>query len=114
MNALYDAAKPDFPISSFAQMGYLIGRSTTEALLGIKGDITKDSVNEAIKSIKGFESDMLCKPWYYDSGVGSNVSNNTDRTVAPKDGKMVEIDPCFDIASLTANPLDKIRAAEAG
>jgi branched-chain amino acid transport system substrate-binding protein len=112
MNKLYDAAKPDFPKSSFAQMGYLIGRATTEALLGIKGDITKESVNNALKSLKGFTSDMLCKPWYYDSGVGSNVSNNTDRTVSPKGGKIVQIDDCFPIAALPANPLDKIRANE--
>jgi branched-chain amino acid transport system substrate-binding protein len=112
MNALYDAAKPDFPISSFAQMGYLIGRATTEALLGITGDFTKETVNDAFKNIKGFTSDMLCKPWYYDSGVGSNVSNNSDRTVAPRDGKMVQIEDCFDIAALPGNPLDEIRANE--
>jgi branched-chain amino acid transport system substrate-binding protein len=112
MNALYEAASPDFPISSFAQMGYLIGRATTEALLSIDGDVTKESVNEAIKNIKGFESDLLCKPWYYDSGTGSNVSNNTDRTVAPRDGKIVQIEDCFDVAALEGNPLDQIRANE--
>jgi branched-chain amino acid transport system substrate-binding protein len=112
MNELYEAASPDFPISSFAQMGYLIGRATTEALLSIEGDITKESVNAAIQSISGFESDMLCKPWYYDSGTGSNVSNNTDRTVSPNGGKIVMIEDCFDIAALPGNPLDAIRANE--
>jgi len=112
MNELYALEERDFPLSSFAQMGYLIGRATTEALLSIEGDITKESVNEAIRSLTGIESDMLCKPWYYESGTGSNVSNNTDRTVSPNGGTIVEIEDCFDIAALPGNPLDEIRANE--
>ena len=45
-------------------------------------------------------SDLLCKPWYFDSTVGSNVSNNTDITVAPQDGNMVQVEDCFEIAAL--------------
>ena len=94
-------------------MGYLAGRVATDALLSIEGDITTESVNEAFRSITNFVSDIWCKPWYYDSTVGSNVSNNTDLTVAPQDGNMVQVEECFDIAALPGNPLDAIRAAEA-
>ena len=62
-------------------MGYLAGRVATEALLSIKGDITKESVNAAFKAVKNFNSDLWCKPWYFDSTVGQNVSNNNDITV---------------------------------
>ena len=86
-------------------MGYLAGRVATEALLGIKGDITKESVNAAFKALKNFASDLWCKPWYFDSTVGKNVSNNIDITVAPKDGNMVQIEDCFEIAELPTNPL---------
>jgi len=113
MLALHDAAGADFPVSSFAQMGYLIARATTEALLRVKGDFTVESVNEAIFNLKDFESDMLCKPWYYTNGSSANVSNNTDLTVAPMDGKMVKVEDCFDIAALPTNPLAEIRANEA-
>ena len=89
MLQLHEDAGADFPISSFAQMGYLVGRFTTEALLSIDGEITKESVNEAILNLKGMASDMLCKPWYYQNGSSANVSNNTDRTVTPQDGNMV-------------------------
>ena len=65
-------------------MGYLAGRVATDALLGIKGDITKESVNAAFKAIKNFKSDLWCKPWYFDSTVGQNVSNNNDITVTPE------------------------------
>ena len=91
MLQLHEEAGADFPISSFAQMGYLVGRFTTEALLSIDGDITKESVNDAIFNLTGMASDMLCKPWYYQNGSSANVSNNTDRTVAPQDGNMVEV-----------------------
>jgi branched-chain amino acid transport system substrate-binding protein len=103
---------PDVPFGAFAQMGYLAGRVATDALLGIEGDITKESVNEAFRSITNFASDIWCRPWYFDSTVGSNVSNNVDITVAPMDGNMVQVEDCFEIAELPNNPLAEIRAAE--
>ncbi len=112
MNEVREQYAPDIQSSSFAQMGYLAGRVATDALLGIEGELTKESVNEAFRSITNFTSDIWCKPWYFDSGTGSNVSNNTDLTVAPEDGNMVQVEECFDIADLPGNPLDEIRAAE--
>jgi branched-chain amino acid transport system substrate-binding protein len=112
MNEVREQYAPDVQSSSFAQMGYLAGRVATDALLGIEGDITKESVNEAFRSITNFTSDIWCKPWYFDSTTGSNVSNNTDLTVAPMDGNMVQVEDCFPIAELPDNPLAEIRAAE--
>ena len=112
MNEVREKYRSDIPSSSFAQMGYLAGRTATDAMLGIQGDITKESVNAAFKAMKNFTSDLWCKPWYFDSTVGKNVSNNTDLTVAPKDGNMVQVEDCFAIAELPANPLAEIRARE--
>ncbi len=81
MNEVREQYAPDMQSSSFAQMGYLAGRVATDAMLGIEGDITKESVNEAFRSITNFTSDIWCRPWYFDSTVGSNVSNNVDLTV---------------------------------
>ena len=106
------AVRGGHPGSSFSQMGYLAGRVATDALLGIEGEITKESVNEAFRSIKNFGSDIWCRPWYFESTVGSNVSNNVDLTVAPENGNMVQVEDCFDIAELPSNPLAEIRAAE--
>ena len=115
MLEIHEAAGAEFPISSFSQMGYLVGKFTTEALLrmGPDAEYTVESVNAAIYALTGAESDMLCKPWYYSSGTGANVSNNTDRTVVPEDGNMVLFEDCFDIAETDNNPLAEIRAAEA-
>ncbi len=122
-NEIHAAANADFPMAAFAQMGYLVGRFTTEALLslGEGAEYTVESVNGAIYGLKGVESDMLCKPWYYTSGTGANVSNNADRTVAPDGDKMSMVEDCFDIEAIDAdeskgilgNPLGAIREAEA-
>jgi branched-chain amino acid transport system substrate-binding protein len=112
MNEVREQYASDVPSSSFAQMGYLAGRVATDALMGIEGDITKESVNEAFRGVKNFVSDIWCAPWYFDSTTGSNVSNNIDLTVAPEDGNMVQVEDCFEIADLPNNPLEEIRAAE--
>jgi branched-chain amino acid transport system substrate-binding protein len=112
MNEIQAEYASDVPISSFAQMGYLAGRIATDALLGIEGEITKESVNEAFRNVKNFVSDIFCAPWYYDSTTGQNVSNNVDITVTPEGDRMVQVEECFEIADLPDNPLDEIRAAE--
>jgi branched-chain amino acid transport system substrate-binding protein len=114
MNEIREQYRSDIPSSSFAQMGYLAGRVATDALLGIEGDITKESVNEAFRSITNFTSDIWCRAWYFDSTVGGNVSNNVDITVVPRDGVMVQSEECFEIAELPSpeNLLADIRAAE--
>ncbi len=98
-------------------MGYLIGRVATDAMLGIEGDLTRENVNAAFKAVVNFPSDLWCKPWYFDSTVGSNVSNNFDITVVPRDGVMVQTEDCFEISDLgggiPVNALQQIRAAEA-
>jgi branched-chain amino acid transport system substrate-binding protein len=112
MNEIREQYAPDINSSSFAQMGYLAGRVATDALMGIEGEITKESVNEAFRGIKNFVSDIWCQPWYFESGTGANVSNNVDLTVAPRDGEMVQLEECFEIAELPGNNLAEIRQAE--
>jgi branched-chain amino acid transport system substrate-binding protein len=112
MNEIREQYAPDINSSSFAQMGYLAGRVATDALMGIEGDITKESVNEAFRGVKNFVSDIWCQPWYFESGTGANVSNNVDLTVAPRDGEMVQLEECFEIAELPDNNLAEIRQAE--
>ena len=68
---------PDIAQGSFSQMGYVAARLATKALLDIKGDVTKKSVNEAFKNIKAYQTDILCKPWSW-GGVTSTC--RTTRT----------------------------------
>ena len=112
MNEIREQYAPDINSSSFAQMGYLAGRIATDALLSIDGEVTKESVNEAFRGVTNFVSDIWCLPWYFESGVGANVSNNVDLTVVPRDGEMVQTEECFEIAELPGNNLAEIRQAE--
>ena len=114
MNEIREQYAPDINLSSFGQMGYLAGRIATDALLGIEGDITKESVNEAFRGVTNFVTDILCRPWYFDSTLSGNVSNNVDITVVPRDGVMVQSEDCFEIADLPTpeNLLAEIREKE--
>ena len=88
---------PKIPLGSFSQMGFLEARIATDALQGIKGDVTVESANEAIRNVKDFETDILCEPWYY-GDAPLHIPNNVDRTTTPKDGVMVQNEDCFPIS----------------
>jgi branched-chain amino acid transport system substrate-binding protein len=90
---------PDIPLGSFSQMGFLEARIATEALLGVEGEYTKESVNEAFEAVKDFKTDILCNPWYYGEAP-LHIPNNVDRTVTPKGGVMVEAEDCFPISDV--------------
>ena len=96
---------PDAVIGSFSQMGYVAATLATKALLGIEGEFTQKSVNEAFKGIEGYETDILCKPWSW--GGDQYLSNYADRTIVPKDHKFVQKEDCFDIAAVPSNFLGK-------
>jgi branched-chain amino acid transport system substrate-binding protein len=101
---------PDIPLGSFSQFGFLEARIATDAMLKIDGDVTKESVNEAFKNIEGFKTDMLCKPYYFGDGP-LHIPNNTDITVTPKEGVMVEKEGCFEISDADA-PIKRVRDLE--
>jgi branched-chain amino acid transport system substrate-binding protein len=90
---------PKVQLGSFSQMGFVQAAIATKALLGMKGDFTVKSVNDAFKNVKDFKTDILCKPWYYGDGP-THVPNNTDRTTTPQNGKMVEKEGCFPISDI--------------
>lgn len=101
---------PKLPLGSFSQMGFLLAKIATDRMLAIKGAITRASVNQALLETKGYQTDLLCKPWYY-LKAPTHVPNNTDRTVTPQGGRMVAQQDCFDIS--TDDPdIAKVRARE--
>jgi branched-chain amino acid transport system substrate-binding protein len=102
---------PKVPLGSFSQMGFLEARIATEALLGVKGEFTAESVNAAFKGVEGFKTDILCKPWYY-GDAPLHIPNNTDRTTTPQGGKMVEKEGCFAISDVDP-AIARVRKIEA-
>jgi branched-chain amino acid transport system substrate-binding protein len=90
---------PDIPLGSFSQMGFTEANIATEALLGIKGDFTPESVNDAFEGVKNFKTDILCNPWYFGEAP-LHIPNNVDRTVVPKGAVMVQKEGCFPISDV--------------
>ena len=103
---------PNIPLGSFSQMGYVEANILVTALMSVNGEFTATSVNEAIRNVKDFKTDILCKPWYY--GIAPlHIPNNTDRTVVPLNGKMVEAEGCFPISDVEP-AIKQVRGVEAG
>jgi len=92
---------PKIAPQAFAQMGFMAGKFSTNALLSLKGDITAKSYNSAVKALKNQKTDMLCKP-YYVGDLAYHIPNNWDITVDYKKGNVVVKEKCFAIA-----PVDK-------
>jgi branched-chain amino acid transport system substrate-binding protein len=86
-------------LGSFSQMGFTAAEITVSALRTIEGEYTVESVNKAIKDVKDFKTDILCKPWYY-GDAPLHIPNNTDWTSTPKNGKMVIKEQCFGISEV--------------
>jgi branched-chain amino acid transport system substrate-binding protein len=103
---------PSIPLGSFGQMGFVAADIVVQTLLSLPADqLTPAGVNAAIRKIKNFKTDILCKPWYF-GDLPNHVANNADRTVVPQNRAFVQKEGCFDIAALPGNPLDSIRQAE--
>jgi branched-chain amino acid transport system substrate-binding protein len=101
---------PKSAIGSFGQMGFMDALLATKALMTIKGEYTKESVNDAFKALKDVKTDILCNPWTFGDGV--RLANDADRTIVPQDHKFVEKEKCFDIAALPSNNLEEQRSGQ--
>jgi branched-chain amino acid transport system substrate-binding protein len=101
------------PLGSFQQMGFMIGRIVVYALMGLSADQVKDpvAVNKAILGVKNFNTDIVCKPWYY-GDLPAHVPNNWDYNVVPNGTDIMQKDKdCFQIAAVEPI-LTAARAAE--
>jgi branched-chain amino acid transport system substrate-binding protein len=103
---------PTDPLGSFGQMGFVAAKIITDTMLGLSpNQLTMQGINAAIRRIKDFKTDILCKPWYF-GDLQQHVPNNFDRTVVPENHVFVQREGCFEIAPLPGNNLDAIRVAE--
>ena len=85
-------------LGSFSQMGFVMAQQIVQALQSVKGDdYSLKTVNQAIADLKGFKTDILCRPWYYGKAP-LHLPNNVDWTTTPHSGKMVIKDGCIPIS----------------
>jgi branched-chain amino acid transport system substrate-binding protein len=85
-------------VGSFSEMGFLLGKFLTQALVTVKGPYTIKTVNAAIQAIKEQKTELLCEPWTYGK-VSLHIPNNADYTTTPSNGKMVTAQGCTAIPS---------------
>jgi branched-chain amino acid transport system substrate-binding protein len=90
---------PSIPLQAFGQMGFLVGKMVTNALLSINGAVDKQSYNRAVLNLKNQKTDILCKPYYFWK-LPYHIPNNTDITVSYANGKVVQVEKCFNIAAV--------------
>ncbi len=65
------------PRDSFAQSGYLAARIATEALLKLDAKtLDRAKVSAALRAVKGFRSDILCRPFYVGDGARHNANTS--------------------------------------
>ncbi|SJN08733.1 Branched-chain amino acid ABC transporter, periplasmic amino acid-binding protein, putative [Leucobacter sp. 7(1)] len=62
----------DIELTSFSQGGYLAATFMVEVLEGIDGEITRDSVNEALATMQPIENDMLAYPYEFGRIAGQD------------------------------------------
>jgi branched-chain amino acid transport system substrate-binding protein len=90
-------AAPSLPRDTFAEAGYLSARIATEALLKLDPKkIDRQAVSNAIVAVKGFNSDIMCGPWYFGPGNEHNP-NHAGSIVLVKDNGYKIAAGCFDI-----------------
>lgn len=89
---------PNEPLGNFGEMGFLSGRFMTEALLRVAAsgeELTKESVNAAVRDLINIPTDVLCKPWYF-GDLPSHLPNNGSLFTTPDNGKAVPLtDECY-------------------
>ena len=87
------------PRDSFSQAGFIGAMIVVKALLSLEPDkISRDTASEAIVNVKGFSTDMLCKPWYYGKSDRHNANNSMRQVMIDDEGKWAIAKDCFVVA----------------
>src|SRR5262249_25657012 len=90
---------PKIAPQAFAQMGFLVGKFATNALLSITGAVTANSYTAAVKALSDQKTDILCRP-YYVGNLPYHIPNNVNIIVDYKNGQVVQKQPCTAIAAV--------------
>ena len=78
------------PLTSFAQGGYIAATIFVDALQGIDGDITRESVAEAMRSLEPYETPLLGTPYTFGPGE-AHAPNQASKFVELRDGEWVTV-----------------------
>lgn len=99
--AVMDAyGKADDPRDTFSQAGYLSARFFTDAMLAMDPAQLDDraAVTAAIRGIKGYQSDLMCGP-YYVGDAPFHMPNRAGRMVKVVSGGFELVRDCYEYES---------------
>ncbi|MFD7658750.1 ABC transporter substrate-binding protein [Actinosynnema sp. NPDC059797] len=80
--------------TAFSQGGYLAAKFTVEVLRSIRGEITRDSVNEALRTMTPIEDPMLGSPFVFGPG-DAHAPNQASKIVRLTGLRWVVVDDTF-------------------
>jgi branched-chain amino acid transport system substrate-binding protein len=84
---------------AFSQDGFVAAKLFVNTLLTLKPDqIDRDSVTAALRAMPPFQTDLLCKPWYFGTG-DRHYPNHTGLIVTPDNGKFKVVHACMSAQS---------------
>ena len=78
------------PLTSFAQGGYIAATIFVDALRGIDGEITRESVAEAMRALAPYETPLLGTPYTFGPGE-AHAPNQASKFVELRDGEWVTV-----------------------
>lgn len=98
--AVLDAYAPDAPRDTFSQSGFVSAKFFVQAMLALDPAKLDDraAVNAAIKGIVGYESDLLCGP-YYVGEADRHMPNHAGTMVVVKGDGFETVRDCYEYDS---------------
>lgn len=64
------------PRDNFSEAGYLAAKLATETLMTVDpAKLDRASATAALRAVKDFKSDILCRPWYFGDGKRHNANH---------------------------------------
>ena len=89
--------RPSDQRDTFSQAGYIAARVIVDVMLKMDpSKIDRASVSQALKTMKGFRSDIMCGPWYFGEGDEHNA-NHAGSVAVIENNKFVTKASCFQI-----------------
>ncbi|GAA0210364.1 ABC transporter substrate-binding protein [Saccharothrix mutabilis subsp. mutabilis] len=86
--------RADAQATAFSQGGYLAAKFTVEVLKTVKGEVTRDSVNAALRDMTPIEDPMLGTPWEFGPGE-THAPNQGSKIVRLTGLRWVVVDDTF-------------------
>jgi branched-chain amino acid transport system substrate-binding protein len=95
----------------FSQEGFLAAKIFADTVSKLTGPITRASVGKAIQQIGGYDSDMMCGPFYWGQGP-VHIPNHATHTASVAGGDFKQVKDCTEVKDPALAPILKQEAKQ--